>query len=385
MTYFSHLTHCISLSNTKCKFIRLLVSALVLVFSLCGTRKFIQPIIMKKRGISRKKRKAGKKLLWEYYDPRGKRISNEKIIERCNKLVLPPAWEEVWISQDATAHLQATGKDVKGRLQYRYHEQWTSARAAEKFDGMTDFATILPTIRKKVAAGLKLKGMPKEKIAALIIALIDRYHFRVGNDEYAKTNKSYGLTTLKEGHMILDRSATAEGKMDAVFEFVGKSGKLWKRRIWEDDLVLLIKASGEVGGKKKNEDLFRYEDKNGNDFDIKANHINEYLDAITKHHANVTAKDFRTWAATWKTAHRLSKQLDPDTQTARKRVSNEVIKTVASDLGNTPTVCRSSYIHPTILIDWTKGGFRSKWNKASRGRKHTGLSKEETITYNYLK
>lgn len=340
---------------------------------------------MEKKGISRKKRKAGKVITWDYYDHRGKLIRHQKTIERCNKLVLPPAWEDVWISVDATAHLQATGKDIKGRLQYRYHEHWTKARAAEKFDGMTDFAKILPTIRKQVESDLKLEGMPKEKVTALIIKLIDRYHFRVGNDEYAKKNKSYGLTTLKEGHMIIDRSKSAEGEFDAVFEFLGKSGQLWKRRIWEDDLVQLILDSGEVGGKKKSQDLFRYEDNNGNDFDIKSNHINEYLDAITSTHAKVTAKDFRTWAATWKTAARLSKQLDPDTDRARKKVVNEVIKTVASDLGNTVTVCRSSYIHPTILTDWLEGSFRSKWNKASRVRKLSGLSKEETATLQYLR
>lgn len=300
-------------------------------------------------------------------------------------MVLPPAWKEVWISLDAEAHLQATGVDAKGRLQYRYHEEWTRARAAEKFDGMTRFAKTLPKIRKRVESDLRREGMPKEKVVALIIKLIDRYHFRVGNDEYAKNNKSYGLTTLKEGHVIIDRSREAEGELDAVFEFVGKSGKLWKRRIWEDDLAELIQASGEVGGKKKTQDLFRYLDKNGNDFDIKSNHINEYLDAITADHEKVTAKDFRTWAATWKTAFRLSEQLDPDTLTGRKRVSNEVVKTVASDLGNTPTVCRSSYIHPAILSDWTEGKFRSKWNKARRGRKLLGLSKEESTTLFYLK
>lgn len=340
---------------------------------------------MEKKGISRKKRKTARKLVWDYFDVRGKLILNQKIIDRCNKLVLPPAWEEVWISLDAEAHLQATGKDAKGRLQYRYHENWTTARAEEKFDGMTEFAKTLPSIRKKVEADLKLRGMPKAKVAALIVKLIDRYHFRVGNDEYAKKNKSYGLTTLTKGHMLIDRSNEAEGKLDAVFEFVGKSGKLWKRRIWEDDLALLIQASGELGHRKKNQDLFRYEDTNGNDFDIKSNHINEYLDAITAKDTKITAKDFRTWAATWKTAARLSKQLDPDTATARKRVSNEVIKTVASDLGNTPAVCRSSYIHPVILSDWTEGSFRSKWNKASREGKIKGLSKEETVTLRYLK
>jgi DNA topoisomerase-1 len=341
---------------------------------------------MEKKGISRKKRKTGKKVLvWDYYDHNGKLIAHQKTIERCNKLVLPPAWEDVWISLDATAHLQATGLDVKGRLQYRYHEHWTNARAEEKFDSMTEFAQTLPLIRKKVESDLKLKGMPKEKVVALIIKLIDLYHFRVGNDEYAKKNKSYGLTTLTKGHMVIDRSKEAEGKLDAIFEFVGKSGKLWKRRIWEDDLALLIKASGELGNAKKNQDLFRYEDRDGNHFDIKSNHINDYLDAITSDHTKVTAKDFRTWAATWKTAFRLSEQLDPDTATARKRVSNEVVKTVASDLGNTVTVCRSSYIHPTILSDWAEGSFRTKWNKASRGRKVNGLTKEETTTLLYLR
>ncbi len=340
---------------------------------------------MEKRGISRKRHKTGKKvLIWGYYDHKSQLIRNPKTIDRCNKLVLPPAWEAVWISPDPKANLQATGKDVKGRLQYRYHENWTQARSEEKFDGMTGFAKTLPSIRKKVEADLKLKGMPKDKVAALIVKLIDLYHFRVGNDEYAKKNKSYGLTTLKAGHMVLDRSKTAEGEVDAIFEFIGKSGKLWKRRIWEDELVLLIIASGEVGIRKKSHDLFRYEDNNGNDFDIKSNHINEYLDGITSKHEKVTAKDFRTWAATWKTAFRLSKQLDPETAHARKKVSAEIIKTVSSDLGNTPTVCRSSYIHPILLSDWAEGTFRSKWNKASRGRKLNGLSKEETATLQYL-
>ena len=343
---------------------------------------------MERKGISRKKRETirnkKKVLQWNYYGPGGKLISDKKIIERCNKLVLPPAWEDVWIATDPEADLQATGKDAKGRLQYRYHENWTNARSAEKFDGMSGFAKILPLIRKKVLLDLKRQGMPKAKVVALIIRLIDLYHFRVGNDEYAKANKSYGLTTLKEGHMTIDRSKAAEGKLDAVFEFTGKSGKLWKRRIWEDDLALLIDQSGAIGGRRKNHDLFRYEDSNGNDFDIKSNHINEYLDVITSRYGKVTAKDFRTWAATWKTAFRLSEQLDPDAQHARKKISNEVIKTVASDLGNTPTVCRSSYIHPSILADWTEGSFRTKWNKANKGGKVAGLSREETITLFYL-
>lgn len=337
-----------------------------------------------KKGISRKRR-GGKKVAWDYFDHKGKKVTHPKIIDRCNKLVLPPAWQEVWISIDAEADLQATGKDMKGRLQYRYHAKWTEARAAEKFDSMVGFAEVLPAIRKKVKEDLHLPGMPKEKVAALIVKLIDLYHFRVGNDEYAKQNNSYGLTTLKEGHIRIDRSNTAEGNHDAVFEFVGKSGKLWKRRIWEDDLVELIVASGEVGGRSKHQDLFRYEDQNGRDYDIKANHINEYLDAITAKFGKVTAKDFRTWAATCKAGSRLSRQLDPDTAAGRKKVANEIVRTVALDLGNTPAVCRSSYIHPRILSDWAEGSFRSNWSKASKARRINRLTKEETTTLHYLK
>ena len=343
---------------------------------------------MEKKGISRKKInkivKGKKTFSWDYFDPKGKSISTQQTIDRCNKLVLPPAWQDVWISTDPKANLQATGRDAKGRLQYRYHENWTKAQAAKKFTGMSEFAYVLPAIRRKVEADLLLKGMPKEKVVGLVIKLMDIYHIRVGNDEYAKKNKSYGLTTLTEGHISIDRSDSAEGELDAIFEFTGKSGKHWHRRIWEDDLALLIEASGKVGGKSKKQDLFRYEDGNGRDFDIKSNHVNEYLDSCTAAKKKVTAKDFRTWAATWKCAHRLSEQLDPDTATERKKVLNQVIKTVSSDLGNTPTVCRSSYIHPVIISDWEAGSFRKKWNQSANSRKIKGLSKEETATLVYL-
>lgn len=339
-------------------------------------------------GITRKKRKilreGEKGFSWEYFDPRGKVITQSKEIERCNKLVIPPAWEEVWISPDPKSHLQAKGKDAKGRVQYIYHQEWTKARSEAKFNGMAGFAMILPGIRKRVEEDLMLEGMPKEKVVALIIKLMDIYHIRVGNDEYAKKNNSYGLTTLKEGHITIDRSDEAEGEIDAIFEFTGKSGKLWKRRIWEDDLALLIEESGKVGGLFKDQDLFRYEDSNGKDYDIKSYHINDYLDKVTKKHMKVTAKDFRTWAATWKAASRLAGQLDPDTKTARRRVVNAVIKTVAEDLGNTVAVCKTSYIHPVILDDWDTGEFREKWNTFAKVRKMKGLSKEETISLHYI-
>lgn len=345
-------------------------------------------VAMMKKGIKRRRRsrlRAGEKSRgWDYFDLEGKRITAKASVVRCNKLAIPPAWKRVWISPSPRTKLQATGVDAAGRLQYRYHTNWTEAQAAKKFDSMTAFARVLPTIRRSVERNLKLKGMPKERVVAMVIKLIDLYHFRVGNDEYAKKNKSYGLTTMREGHMIIDRSSTAEGELDAVFEFTGKSGKLWQRRIWEDDLALLIDASGRVGGRHKTQDLFRYEDAYGHDYDIKSHHINEYLDAITPLDYKVTAKDFRTWSATWKTAYRLSEQLDPDTEAARKRVANQVVKTVASDLGNTPAVCKASYIHPSILADWAAGSFRRQWNSAEQNRKVRGLSREETATLYYL-
>ena len=343
---------------------------------------------MSLHGITRKRRKTlreGEKgLSWEYFDPKGKVINKAAEIDRCNKLVIPPAWEEVWISPDPAAHLQAKGKDAKGRIQYIYHQEWTKARSEAKFKGMSGFARILPSIRKQIEQDLLLEGMPKDKVVALIIKLMDIYHIRVGNDEYAKKNNSYGLTTLKEGHITIDRSEHAEGEVDAIFEFTGKSGKLWKRRIWEDDLAILIEESGKVGGLSAEQDLFRYEDGNGRDYDIKSYHINDYLDNATHKNMKVTAKDFRTWAATWKAASRLSKQVDPDTKTARKKVLNHVVKTVADDLGNTPSVCKTSYIHPSILEDWETGDFREKWNIFEKSRKMKGLSKEETITLHYI-
>ena len=155
-------------------------------------------------GISRKKRnklRAGEKgISWDYFDENGTLLSDKETIERCNKLVLPPAWEEVWICTDPESNLQATGKDAKGRLQYRYHENWTKVRSEKKFDGLTGFAHHLPTIRKHVESDLKLVGMPKKKVVALVVKLMDLYHIRVGNDEYARKNQSYGLTTLNRAH-----------------------------------------------------------------------------------------------------------------------------------------------------------------------------------------
>ncbi len=352
-------------------------------------------------------------LTWDYWDESGKRVIAKKTIERFNKMVIPPAWAEVWLSPDVRGHLQATGKDAKGRLQYRYHDDWTAMKSVMKFDGLAGFARQIPKIRKRVEADLDLPYRKRSKmglarVCATVVNLMDLVHIRVGSDEYARKNESYGLTTLKEGHFKTITGEKAEGFHDAHFFFEGKSGKTWDLIIEDDDLVDLIKASRKVGGKDKNQDLFRYDTLSGGDADLKAEHINQYIRDATSH--DYTAKDFRTWAATWKTAARFARVIDADgdewidglkenlalkklstggeiaisTPKQRQKAMLAVIDTVAGDLRNTRTVCRSSYIHPTLLADWENEKFAEKWEAAGKNRKIAGLDRDESSTLYYL-
>ena len=248
---------------------------------------------------------------WDYHLPDGKPLNDDSRIADLNALVVPPAWSDVWYCADERGHIQATGKDGKGRLQYRYHPDWNAIKADLKYANVDEFALALPALRDRVEGDLTLKGMPLEKSVALVIRLMDLFHIRVGSDQYAKENESYGLTTIQEGHVKFIKGKKAEGKIDAVLDFTGKSGKRWRLLIEDDDLASMIEASGKVGGKDKKQDLFRYEDKDGNDFDIKADHINKYIEEALDG-MSYTAKDFRTWAASWKTAARLALVAESD-------------------------------------------------------------------------
>jgi len=367
-------------------------------------------------GFSRKLAKKKNKddvLSWDYLDESGKRVTAKKTIERFNKMVIPPAWAEVWLSPDARGHLQATGKDTKGRVQYRYHDDWTTIKSMMKFDGLAGFARQVPKIRKRVEADLHLPHKKRSKmglarVCATVVRLMDLVHIRVGSDEYAKKNESYGLTTLKGGHFKRITGEMAEGRHDAHFLFDGKSGKTWDLLVEDDDLVDLIEASKKVGDKSKDQDLFRYDTDSGGDADLKAEHINQYIREACGH--GYTAKDFRTWAATWKTAARFARVIEADgdewidglkknsalkklsagrkiaisTQKERQKAMLAVIDTVAGDLGNTRTVCRSSYIHPTLLSDWENEKFSDKWETAGKNRKISRLNRDETSTLHYL-
>ena len=244
-----------------------------------------------------------KGISWSYTHPEGIEIDKERV-DFLNTLAVPPAWTDVWYCTNERGHIQATGKDAKGRVQYRYHPDWIRIKADLKYAGVDEFALALPSLRERVEDDLKMKGMPFEKAVALVIRLMDLFHIRIGSDEYAKENDSYGLTTLKEGHVKFIRGKKAEGKIDAVLDFPGKSGKRWKLLIEDDDLARMIEDSGKVGGKDADQDLFRYVAESGRDHDIKADHINRYIEDATGF--KYTAKEFRTWAASWKTGARLA-------------------------------------------------------------------------------
>lgn len=376
------------------------------------------------------------KISINYKLPNGKIIDDENRIDFLNSLAVPPAWTDVWFCLDDRGHIQATGKDAKGRLQYRYHPDWNSIKSDLKFANVDEFALALPTLRDRVNADLTLDGMPLEKSVALVIKLMDLFHIRVGSDEYAKENESYGLTTLQEGHVKFIKGENAEGKIDAVFDFIGKSGKHWNLLIEDDTLAKLIEDSRKIGGKKKTQDLFRYENANGQDFDVKAEHINNYIEESLGG-LRYTAKEFRTWSASWKTGARLYlvssasdnlinnlvkltnnelKRIDgtdeePSIQwrsTKLKRPQNlaklassgkikgnseserlatmlAVIDTVAGDLGNTRSVCRSSYIRPMFLDDWMEGSFEERWENAHSMKTIPGLNRQESTAVHYMR
>ncbi len=370
------------------------------------------------KGITRKQLKKttdDNPLEWAYYHPNGKRLKDEKRISDCNLLAIPPAWNNVWICPDERGHIQATGVDDKGRLQYRYHPEWIEIKALMKFDGIIGFAQVLPSLRSQINKDLKSKEMTLQKVSALVVRLMDLYNIRVGSDEYAKSNASYGLTTLKEGHFKRITGKKAEGKHDAIFEFTGKSGKHWEITIEDDNLVQMIIETKRLGDQHKDQDLFYYHNlETDNHNDLKADHINSYIREVTG--KSYTAKDFRPWAATWKCGSRLAKvangisgkalnswlesglkqvdglnklisekQIIPvESETERNKAMLAVIDTVAGDLGNTRAVCRSSYIHPFFIDSFLDGSLLSKWEEAKKKGSINGMENDEATALHTL-
>lgn len=294
-------------------------------------------------GIAR--RRAGK--AFTYWTARGKRVKDEATLARIKALVLPPAWNDVWICREPRGHLQATGIDARGRKQYRYHVEFRRVREEVKYGRMLEFAAALPKIRRRLRADLKLPGMPREKVLAAVVHLLETTQVRVGNDEYARKNKSFGLTTLRNKHARVIGSRVE-------FQFRGKSGVQHAVDLHDAKLAKIVRQCQELPG----EELFTYLDDDGQPRDIGSADVNEYLQEITG--ADFTAKDFRTWAGTLLATQALQESAKADedpSETTRKKQLVAAIDTVAAQLGNTRAVCRKCYIHPAVTETFLAGTF----------------------------
>ncbi len=289
-------------------------------------------------GIRRKK--AGKG--FSYLGLNGQPIRDKAIIERIHSLAIPPAYQNVWICPDPRGHIQATGFDERGRKQYRYHPKWREVRDETKFARTIAFARALPKIREKTAQDLAKKGFPREKVLAAIVQLLEKTAIRVGNEEYARQNKSYGLTTMRNQH------AQVEGGT-VHFHFRGKSGKWHDIDLQDRKLAAIIKKMSDLPGQS----LFQYRDDEGNLHHVESADVNAYLKEIAGE--EFTAKDFRTWAGTVAASLALAEFEKFDNERAAKSNIVTAIKSVSEKLGNTPAVCRKSYIHPAVIESYMDG------------------------------
>ncbi|HEX4409977.1 MAG TPA: DNA topoisomerase IB [Xanthobacteraceae bacterium] len=263
-------------------------------------------------------------------------------IKRIRSLAIPPAWSDVWICPYPDGHIQATGRDARGRKQYRYHPRFREVRDSVKYEHVVAFAQAVPAIRKKVSAHMALSGLPREKVVATVVYLLDKTLIRIGNDDYAKQNKSYGLTTLKNRHVEVEGT-------EVRFHFVGKSGKQWTTKIRDRRVAKIIRACQELPG----QELLQYQDENGAVTDVTSTDVNSYLREITGQ--DITAKDFRTWAGTVLAGIALKEIEAFDSQAQAKRNVREAIERVAKRLGNTPAICRKCYVHPEVLGAYMEG------------------------------
>jgi DNA topoisomerase-1 len=300
-----------------------------------------------------------------YRDPSGRLIRKAAELKRIQGLAIPPAWTQVWICPDPRGHLQATGRDAKGRKQYRYHPGWRETRDGNKFDRMQAFAAVLPRIRARTRADLARPGLPRDKVLATVVQLLERSLIRVGNDEYARANQSFGLTTMHDRHVTVKNAAMR-------FQFRGKSGIRHSVEVTDPRLARIVRQCRDLPGQQ----LFQYVDDDGAVQDIDSSDVNGYLKAITG--SDFTAKDFRTWAGTVLALTALREFERADTLAQAKKNLLNAIDAVAGVLGNTRSVCRKSYIHPAILDGYLNGGFPPA-PRGKRGRSVTLRPEEEDV------
>ena len=283
---------------------------------------------------------------FRYHDRHGVLIKDEKTLERIQALAIPPAWTDVWICPRSTGHIQATGRDVKGRKQYRYHNGWNAHASESKFvERLPAFAKALPKLRKRVEADLAKRGVCRDKVLATAVRLLEITLIRVGNAQYAKQNRSYGLTTLNKRHLDLGAAAMT-------FAFKGKSGVEHEVKVRDRRLATVVRQLRDLPG----QNLFKYRDETGDLCAITSDDVNAYIrEAMGE---QFSAKDFRTWAGTVSAARALRDMDPPTSPTDAKRKITTCVKAVSGLLGNTPTVCRSSYVHPAVFEMYERGSIR---------------------------
>lgn len=320
-------------------------------------------------GITRQRSGKG----FSYKGPDGRTITDKAERKRLASLAIPPAYVDVWICPDPRGHIQATGRDAKGRKQYRYHPDFRELRDSSKYDRMLDFARGLPQLRAQVDADMSRRGLPVEKVLATIVFLLENTMIRVGNTRYARENKSHGLTTLRMRHVTLDGNQVR-------FKFKGKSGKEWNLGLHDRRVARIIRAVQEIPGQH----LFQYVDDDGTRRQVTSTEVNDYLRQITGR--QVTAKDFRTWTGTVLAASALAEYEKADSEAAAKRNVRDAIESVAARLGNTPTICRQCYVHPQIIDAYLADELRLELaDTIDDTLTQTDLRPEETQVLRFLK
>jgi DNA topoisomerase-1 len=301
----------------------------------------------------------GRASSFRYRTSDGKLIRAADELRRIRSIVIPPAWKDVWICPDPRGHLQASGRDARGRKQYRYHPKWREVRDETKYHRLIGFAQALPAIRKRTALDLRALQLPRQKVLAAVVQLLEKTLIRVGNDEYARENQSFGLTTLRDGHVDVSRGRVR-------FVFRGKSGVEHDINLDDRRLARTIKACRDIPGY----DLFQYYDDEGKRHSIGSDDVNAYLSGITGE--DYTSKDFRTWAGTVLAAEVLRDFEKFDSDAQAKRNIAQAVESVAKRLGNTKAVCRKCYIHPAILEAYMEGSLMKTAERARRAARKAG-------------
>ena len=321
-------------------------------------------------GICRKRHGKG----FIYLDADSRVIDDATTLERIRSLAIPPAWKDVWICPLSNGHIQATARDAKGRKQYRYHPRWREVRDETKYGRLIEFAHVLPKVRRRVKADLRLPSLSRERILATVVRLLETTFIRIGNQEYARTNGSFGLTTMRTRHVAVKGSTLR-------FHFRGKSGKLHFITLTDPKVARVVKRCQDLPG----QELFQYLDAAGETQTITSADVNQYLREITAQ--DFTAKDFRTWAGTVLAARTLIEYEAFDSETAAKRNIVAAIVEVAARLGNTPAVCRKCYVHPSVLDAYLEGELPDSFSQSNGNRPHgqsTSLRPEEKALMKFL-